>query len=306
MTGIPVALFAYRRPDLLARTLASLRANGVTLIHAFSDGPRSPADAPLVDEVRSVLRAVDWADVRLTARPTNVGLGVSVVGGISEVLALHDATLVSEDDLEMAPGTVTWVTAALEHYRDDSRVYSVSAWTHPRVTPPLRDAEPFFSPRVSGLFFGTWARAWRGMEHSTASGLLRRYAERGGNPEAYGRDIPAQASVEQERNLWAARFVAHHLAEGKLSVCPPWTMVEHLGYDPRASNAPQDPYWHLKPDRPAPPVPVTWPEPVEHPAIARLWRAAVAEEDRLARPPSLARRAIRKLLRMLGVRPVSR
>jgi hypothetical protein len=306
VSAIPVALFAYRRPDLLARTLASLRGNGVTLIYAFSDGPRSEAEAPLVDEVRGVIRAVDWAEVHLTARATNVGLGPSVTSGISEVLRRHDAAMISEDDLEMAPGTVAWVTAALERYRDDARVFSVSAWTHPRVTPPTRDAEPHFSRRFSGLFWGTWARAWNGMEEGSAADRLRSFAERGGDPAEYGTDIPAQAAAEKQKNLWAVRFVAEHLLHGKLSVCPPWTLTEHIGYDPRASNAAQDPFWHVRPDRAAPPVPREWPEPVEHPDVARLWRAAVAEENRLNQPPSLATRAIRKLLRLVGVRPVSR
>src|ERR1035441_9936066 len=71
---VPVAFFAYRRADLVARTLAALRANGVTLIHAFSDGARGDGDKADVAEVRRVLRSVDWADLRLVGRPGNLGI----------------------------------------------------------------------------------------------------------------------------------------------------------------------------------------------------------------------------------------
>ena len=57
---VPVALFAYARPGHLRRTLACLRDNRVPLIHAFSDGPRTPDKAALVDQSRQILRAIDW------------------------------------------------------------------------------------------------------------------------------------------------------------------------------------------------------------------------------------------------------
>ncbi len=57
---VPVALFAYPRPGHLRRTLACLRDNRVPLIYAFSDGPRTPDKAALVDQSRQILRVIDW------------------------------------------------------------------------------------------------------------------------------------------------------------------------------------------------------------------------------------------------------
>ena len=287
----PIALFAFRRPDLLARTLDALRANGVTRVHAFSDGPRDAADVPAVTEVRRVLAAADWAEVRVIERSHNLGLGASIIAGVSAVLAEHEAVIVCEDDLVAVPGAVAWLAAALDRYRDDARVLSVSAWTHPRVTPRDVGDGPFFSARVNTLFWGTWARAWRGMETGTASERLAAYAARGGDVARYGADLPMQAAVERTRNIWAVRFIAQHLALGGLSVCPPWTMVQHVGYELRATNAVHDPTWDQPPPARAAPIPATWPEPVEHPDVARLWREAVAVELAAGRPPGLVRRA---------------
>ena len=133
---IPVALFAYARPDYLRRTLDSLRATHVPLIYAFSDGPRTPGKAPAVAEVRYMLRAIDWCEAVLCERETNFGLGVSIRTGIAEVLNKHEALLVVEDDLICVPGTYQYLCAALEHYRDVPSVMSVTGWTHPRAIPP--------------------------------------------------------------------------------------------------------------------------------------------------------------------------
>src|SRR5450759_3686831 len=122
MTPIPVILFAYARPDHLRQTLACLRENGVPLIYAFSDGPRTPDKAPAVAEVREMLRAIDWCEVVLCERDTNLGLGRSILTGVPAVLSEHEAAIIVEDDLVCVLGTYEYLCAALEHYRDDSQV----------------------------------------------------------------------------------------------------------------------------------------------------------------------------------------
>src|SRR5471032_3112890 len=102
---IPVALFAYSRPEHLVRTLACLRANKVPLIYAFSDGPKTPELRAKVDEVRQILRAIDWCDVSIIERDENLGLGRSIRTGVADVLTRHESVLVFEDDLVCVDGT---------------------------------------------------------------------------------------------------------------------------------------------------------------------------------------------------------
>ena len=268
---VPVVLFAYARPAHLARVLACLRENRVPLIHAFADGARGAADAADVAAVRSQLRAVDWCELRLTERPANLGLGRNVLAGVTEIAARHEAFLVWEDDLICVPGTYAWMGAALAHYAGDERVRSVSAWTHPRVTPPDTGEAPYLDARADCWVWGTWARGWRGMAEENALAKLDRAADRGVAPAAYGADLPPMARAEQSRNLWAVRWLYHHLAYGGLCLRPPWSMVEHIGFDAAATNAGAATDWANPPLRSAPPIPAAWPEPREHPACRWLW-----------------------------------
>ena len=170
---IPVVLFAYARPAHLARALACLRENGVPLVYAFADGAKGPADAAAVAEVRAMLRAVDWCEVRLTERAENFGLGKNVLTGVSEVAARHEAFVVWEDDLVCVPGTYAWMCAALRHYATDERVMSVSGWTHPRVTPADAGDAPYGDARAECWVWGAWARSWRGSSSRRANSVAR-------------------------------------------------------------------------------------------------------------------------------------
>lgn len=86
----------------------------------------------------------------------------------------------------------------------------------------------------------------------------------------YGSDLPAMAEVELQRNIWAVRWLYHHILQGGLCLRPPWSMVEHIGFDVQATNARGDSKLANPPLKPCPPIPNEWPEPVEHPQCPDL------------------------------------
>ena len=254
--------------------LACLRENSVPLIHAFADGAKGRGDKPAVEETRALLRAVDWCEIHVTERERNFGLGRNVMAGVTEIAARHDAFIVWEDDLVAVSGTYAWMCAALEHYALDEHVRSVTAWTHPRITPRGVGDAPYFDRRAECWVWGTWSRGWRGMPDETALEKMRALERAGDSGESYGADLPRMAHDEARRNLWAVRWLYHHLARGGLCLRPPWSMVEHIGFDVSATNAASATAWANPPLRAAPPVPREWPASVENPECRELWLAA--------------------------------
>ena len=273
MQTIPIVLFAYARPDHLRRTLACLRDNRVPLIFAFSDGPRTPDKLAMVEQVRKILRGIDWCELVLREREENWGLGRSILAGVTEVLAEHESCLVFEDDLICVPGTYDYLCAALHNYREDHQVMSVTGWNHPRVTPTRVGNQPYFDGRAESLVWGTWARAWAGMNDRTAKDMMLAAEGHGVNRNTYGSDLPLMAETELSRNIWAVRLLYHHIVQDGLCLRPPWSLVEHIGFDTLATNATNADKWANPPLRPCPPIPSVWPEPMEHSECASLWRA---------------------------------
>lgn len=274
MERIPVVLTAYARPQHLRRVLACLRENQVPLIHAFLDGSRGEADIRQVEEVRATVRAIDWCETIVTERPENWGLGRNVLDGISQVASRHDAFVVWEDDLVCVPGTYDWICAALKRYADDGRVMSVTAWTHPRITPQGLGNSPYFDARAECWVWGAWKRSWSGMKDATAMEKLAKTEARGLAVAAYGEDLPRQARHEKRRNVWAVRWLYHHFEHGGLCLRPPWSMVEHIGFDSAATNAAEAHEWANPPLGTAPGKPENWPPSIENPECRSLWRTA--------------------------------
>jgi hypothetical protein len=280
---IPVVLFAYARPDYLKRTLQCLRENNIQLLYAYSDGPKIPEITGRVNEVRKILRDIDWCEVHLVERPENLGLGKSILAGVADVLQEHDAVIVFEDDLICVPGTYHYLCAALEQYRYTSNVMSVTGWTHPRATPGNVKNQPYFDGRTDCLVWGTWKRAWRGMERDSLM-MIEECKQQGIDIYRYGADLLEMAKLEMIRNIWAVRFSYLHILHKGICLRPPYSLVQHIGYDSESVNVKNlDEYiWHVDLPKHCPPIPQIWPEAVENPECPILWQKACG-----GRPDSL-------------------
>jgi hypothetical protein len=299
---VPIILFAYNRPNHLRQTLDCLRENKIPQIYAFSDGPRTPDKATAVDQVRDMLRAIDWCEVVLCERETNLGLGRSILTGVTEVLAKHEAAIIFEDDLICVPGTYQYLCAALDQYQDDDRVMSVTGWTHPLVTPGDVTDLPYFDGRAESLVWGTWARAWHGMEIDAKS-LMEQCKNQGIDIYRYGADLVYMAKTELRQNIWAVRLLYLHILKKGLCLRPPWSMVEHIGWDSQGTNAKEAGIWESPPLKPCPPIPTQWPEPSEHPGCSRLHQKILGTRPTVpGRLYSFARHLASRALRAVSLR----
>jgi hypothetical protein len=270
---IPVVLFAYARPDLLRRTLACLRENQISLLYTFSDGPKTHEVAERVSEVRLILREIDWCEVHLVERTENLGLGKSIMTGVTEVFHKYEAIIVFEDDLICVPGTYLYLCAALNNYRDNPNVMSVTGWTHERVIPKDIGGQPYFDGRAECLVWGAWRRSWDGMDRTSLQ-LISECRKQGLDIYRYGYDLFQMAKMEKKRNLWAVRFSYLHILKKSLCLRPPQGLVQHIGHGSDATNTSDDGQWGITHLCNSPVIPEIWPEAVENLECPILWQKA--------------------------------
>lgn len=270
---IPVVLFAYARPDYLVRTLACLCEEKIPLLYVFSDGPKTPEVEPNVLKVRKILHQIDWCEVHIIERENNLGLGASILSGVTEILQKHEEIIVFEDDLICVAGTYKYLCAALEQYKKCPSVMSVTGWTHPRVKPSNIIDQPYFDGRTDCLVWGAWRRSWIGMEQDSLS-LISSCEKQGIDVYRYGADLFEMAKFEKTRNIWAVRFSYLHILRKGICLRPPYSLVEHIGYDPLSSNvsSKEEYNWYVELPKECPTIPTIWPEPFENSECPSIWQ----------------------------------
>jgi hypothetical protein len=258
---------------MLEQALAALKTNLVPLLYVYCDGAKDMAVRADVEKARSLVKKIDWTEVKLHESVTNLGLGRSILTGVTEVLNRHEAALVFEDDIVCVPGSYEYLCSALRYYREAKKVMSIAGWTHSGIRPPIPDGESFFDGRFTCWGWGTWRRAWVGM-HEPAVKILRKCRWAFKDVYRYGSDLPESAFWEQAWNVWAVRFAMLHILRDGLCFHPPHSLTQHIGYDARSTNCKAQTVLEEEPLMPCPPIPSVWPSPSEHPVSPHLWQDA--------------------------------
>lgn len=241
MTLAPVVVFAYNRPQHLQRTLdalAACRLAAQTQVHVFADGPRKPAAAEAVAEVRHVLQAEAtlgrFASFHVQASDKNLGLANSIIRGVGQVLATHDRVIVMEDDLVVSADFLEFMNACLAFYKDDASVGVVTGFCPLTSLPSGYAEDVFVVHRNSSQGWGTWARVWKDVDWS-ASGIdrlnrnwaLRRAFNREGN-DRYDR---LRRQLAGSIDSWSIRFGLSLFLRGLGTVYPVVNRIANIGYD---------------------------------------------------------------------------
>lgn len=235
----PIVLFTYNRADHTRMAVESLLQNVEAKdsdLYIYSDGAKSEAKALGVEKNRKYIHTITgFKTVTIIERDSNWGLAKSLITGITEIVNKYDEVIVVEDDLIVSPYFLRYMNEALEKYRDDDRVGSVSAFLNPISVQPT---EPFFLRYFACWGWATWKRAWNLFNPDTKALLkqlrwkTREYNIDGAGP-FYGILYCDKVGLNES---WAARFYASCFLAGKIHLFPNRSMTIQTGMDGSGTN----------------------------------------------------------------------
>lgn len=231
----PVALFVYARPEHTRRVLEGLRANGVPLLHVFADAARTEDKRAAVEEVRAMVRAIDWAEVRLVERGENLGLARSIIEGTTAVLREYESAIVLEDDCVPRSDFYAFFRRALAFYRDNPRVWCISGYTAPCIKVPIDYPwSALSSPRYSSWGWATWRDRWQHYSNDL-NALKDSLRHQGIDLTQAGNDIAEYLAdprvLSGEADIWTLGWLlVQYLNHGR-AILPVESVVENIGLD---------------------------------------------------------------------------
>lgn len=236
-TLAPVVIFAYRRPDHLRNTLASLmRCEGFAKspIIVYCDGPRSDSEVESVTATRALAKNLLGERAEYHFSEVNLGLSRSVIAGVSQAVDRFGRVIVVEDDLELHPAFLTFMNQGLDRYANDDRVFQISGYQFD--VPELKNtASALFLPFTVSWGWATWKRAWAqfdplasGWEKLRADKDLRRRFNLDG---VYDYATMLVRQMLGARDSWAVRWYWTVFKAKGLVLFPPSSLVSNTGFD---------------------------------------------------------------------------
>ena len=254
MSLAPVVVFAYNRPDLLNTTLDGLSKNQLaeqSVVYVFCDGAKQDANQEQVSRILAARQvAKEWASkeifkaVYITEREINLGLGTSIISGVSEVIRKHGKCIVLEDDLQTSPLFLYYMNQCLSHYEMKKSVFSISGLSRPHPERFFQKDYPYdvyVSLTHHPTGWATWQDRWEqvdwGARHFKTlleDKSIQNAYKRAGN-EMWDQMLLCKQSG---RNIWSVLFYLAHFENHAVSICPIVSYIEHIGWGPDSTNCP--------------------------------------------------------------------
>ncbi|MBQ7698581.1 MAG: glycosyl transferase [Paludibacteraceae bacterium] len=265
MTLSPIIVFAYNRPEHLRKTLNWLGQNELaeqSTLYIFCDGPKNKdalSETQLkrfgsydtylakIGEARSVAREVaivpTFKEVHVVEREENLGLGTSVITGVTEIINKYGRAIVLEDDLETSPYFLSYMNQCLGHYEARKSVFSISGLSRPhpeRFYPKDYPYDVYVSLTHHPTGWATWADRWNQVDWKADAYEIMK--EQPAMVEAFRRieHTEWEALIKQRKtgqNVWSVRFGLAHFVNHAVSICPIVSYINHIGWDSEATNA---------------------------------------------------------------------
>lgn len=233
----PLLILAFNRPHHVKKLIDSLRPHAPQKVLVGVDGPRpnNKDDAEKVSQVLEQIGKIDWtSDIELRVRENNLGLRFAVADAVTWAIEKYGEVIVVEDDVEIGPDFLNFMSAMLDKFRDDKRIGHISGYN---LVPKNFISEPANQIRLSRIpesyAWGTWERSWK------------LYASRSHNFPSFNKLSELLSSWKfalvwsmnffdarkENLNTWAYRWVATLWDNELLCVSPNVNLLKYTGND---------------------------------------------------------------------------
>lgn len=249
----PIVIFAYNRPEHLRKTLTWLSQNELadqSVLYVYCDGPKQDATPDQLDKIRKARQEAHqlavvpaFKEVHFVERKENLGLGTSIITGVTEVIGQYGRVIVLEDDLQTSPLFLDYMNKCLEHYEKRKSVFSISSLSRPhpeRFYPRDYSYDVYVSLTHHPTGWATWADRWEQVDWDV--NLFEEVKRQPEMIDAFRRiefgDYDALINqIQTAQNVWSIRFAFAHFVNHAISICPIVSYVNHIGWDTEATNA---------------------------------------------------------------------
>lgn len=155
----PIGISTYSRLEHLTQTIESLKNNSLAEksdLYIFSDAPRK-GDEVAVERVRNYINNITgFKKVHVINRATNSRVKNSR-GGLKMLLDKYGKAIFLEEDIVTSPGFLEFMNQALDFYKNDNRILSITGYSPPiEINEKDIEGDSFILQRFTAWGFATW------------------------------------------------------------------------------------------------------------------------------------------------------
>lgn len=247
----PIILFCYNRADHTKQTIDALKNNYLASesdLYIFCDGPKNEDDLLKVQAVHQVIDNVSgFKSVTIEKKDLNRGLAKSVIYGVSKIVNQCGKVIVLEDDVITNTDFLEYINQALEFYKDDPEIFSVTGFNLPRVMatiPKCYQHDIFFiKGRNASWGWAIWQDRWNRVDFKVSDyGQFKnnRDAQKAFNKAGDNLAEMLRFQMEGKVDSWSIRAAYHCYKHNLYTLLPVKSLIKNIGIDGSGTHKDND------------------------------------------------------------------
>jgi len=237
----PILLMAFNRPEATKKVFQKIREAKPKRLFFAVDGARNTKEKRLVDQVRRVIKLVDWeCKVKTLFREENCGLKDGIIKNINWFFKNVEEGIILEDDCLADSSFFRFCGELLEKYRDDERIMHISG-SNPHKGWRRDKYSYYFSHYTLSWGWATWRRAWEKIELNTK--LYKEIKNKGYTKDLYPKwheRIFVQRGFDavylNNFKVWDHQWLFTPAINSALAIIPNKNLVKNIGINAEGTN----------------------------------------------------------------------
>lgn len=239
----PICLFAYNRFEETKQTIEALKNNFLASqsdLYIFSDGWKDESSKHKVLKVRALLKEIKgFKSVTVKESKVNKGLANSIIHGVTEIICLEGKVIVLEDDLVSSPNFLNFMNEALDFYRENDSIFSISGYS--MFLPSLKSYKNdyYLGVRASSWGWATWRRSWTEIDWEIKDyASFSKTTQKRKEFNVGGSDMTKMLANQMNHKIdsWAIRWCYNQFKRSQYTVFPKISKLINIGFGANATH----------------------------------------------------------------------
>ena len=243
MKSTVIALFSYKRIDTLKKCIDALKKcpeSSISELIIFSDAAGTVKIENKVKAVREYIATITgFNSIKIISREKNLGVDYNLIEGLTYMKNQYDQFIVVEDDLIVEPNFITYLNEALEFYRENKNIHTISAFNWIENIPQDYPYDTYFTKRFWPWGWATWSDRMENIDweiEDKKEFLNSKKTQTEFNKWGSDRSMMLTNVIKGEIRTWDIQLDYHLFKENASHVFPVKSLVDNIGYNPKDAS----------------------------------------------------------------------
>ncbi len=198
--------------------------------------------------IKTLINNNKFKKLQIEIASENKGLAKSVIYGVSKIINSYECVIVLEDDLVTSRYFLKYMNEALDYYKENKKIWSISGYNLPIEIPLSYKEDVYLSYRACSWGWATWKDRWDLNDWAVKDYDLfkkNRKSQRLFNRGGLDMSNMLECQMAGKIDSWAIRWGYSQYKNDMYTIYPVKSLIKNIGLDGSGTHSGINPKYDI-------------------------------------------------------------